>query len=136
MSLLWEKMKEYYREPIRSKKMYDWNFHTTLEEIVLELEEAISKEIISKYWVQYTQYWDQIIKIKVKDDNLMIDKLIACNLDYSKNDERYGYIIPKFSSEEKWQKPRKHKLDKFVISEKKVIVSAIVEKLKEIIEEY
>lgn len=136
MSLLWEKMKEYYRQPIKSKMMFNGDFHKLLEEIIAEIEIRVSREVIPKYGVMFTQYGDQIIKIKIKDKDLMIEKLIACNMDYSKNDERYGYVTPKFSSEEKNAKPRKYKLDKFSITDKEIIVDSFMERLLEIIEEF
>ena len=136
MSLLWEKMKEYYREPIKSKMKFNWDFYKLLEEIIESIEKKVIEKVEPNYWVSFTQYWDQIIKVKIKDDNLMVEKLITCNIDYSKNDERYGYVIPKFSSEEKWQKPRKYKLEKFTITDKEKIVDAFINKLIQIIEEF
>ena len=129
-------MKDYHDLWIRSKIKFQWDFNNSLAELVWELEITIAKEIISNYWVEYTQYWDQIFKIKIKDKPLLIEKLITCTLFYSKNDYTYWYVTPLFTSAEKWQKTKKHELDKFSISEKEKIVKVVVGKLKEIIEEF
>lgn len=128
--------KDYNNLWIRSKVRFQWNFQETLDEIISAVEHSISKDIMPNYEVEYTQFWDQFIKLKVKDDNLMIDRLIVCNINYSKNDEIYWYIVPKFTSAEKSQKTKKYELPKFVITDNEQIIKAITEKLKEIIEEF
>ena len=121
---------------IRSRMKFSWDFHKLLKELVSELEDNIRKQIVPNYWVKYTQYGDYFIKVKVKDENLMSEKLIVCTLDYSKNDERYWYVIPKFTSAEISQKTKKYELEKFTITDNENIVKAIISKLKEIIEEF
>jgi hypothetical protein len=41
------------------------------------------------------------MKIKIKDKNLMIEKLIACNFTFKANDEKFGYVTPQFIVTEK-----------------------------------
>ena len=131
-----EELKEYNNLWIKSKIKFQWDFKETLEKLVWKLKTNIAKEIIPNYGVEYTAYWTQIIKVKIKDKNLMVEKLITCTLFFSKNDEIYWYVTPLFTSVEKWQKTRKHELDKFSISKNEEIVKAVVGKLVEIIEEF
>lgn len=121
---------------IKSKRKYQWSFKISLKELVSALEISIKEDIISNYWVEYTSYWDQIIKIKIKDKNLMVEKLITITLFYSKNDEIYWHIVPLFLSAEKGQKAKKYEVRKFIISETEDICKAIVIKLVKIIEEF
>ena len=121
---------------IRSKKKFGWDFKQLLKDLVSALEIGVAENIVKNYWVEYTSYWDQIIKIKIKDKDLMVEKLIVCTLVYNNNDIRYWKITPIFVSEEKWQKPKKHQLKSFSIEDIDVVVNAIVEKLEEIIEEF
>ena len=121
---------------IKSRMKFGWDFKELLKELISALEVGVAEKIIKNYGVEYTSYWDQIIKIKIKDKNLMIEKLIICTLVYNNNDKRYWNITPIFVSEEKWQKPKKHQLKSFSIMDTKIVVDAIVEKLEEIIEEF
>lgn len=136
MKTIKDELNEYNNLWIRSKIRFQWDFNQTLENILLKLEKNISKQIIKNYKVKYSSYQNQSFSIKIKDKDLMIDKLITCNLFYSKNDEIYWYIIPKFSSSEKWQKTRKYELEKFEISDNELIIKSIIEKLIEIIKEF
>lgn len=128
--------KDYNNLWIKSKVRFQWNFKKTLTELITKIEESITKEIMPNYSVEYTQYWEKFVKLKIVDKDLMIDKLINCNMFYSKNDEIYWYVIPKFSSSEKSQKTKKYELEKFWIKDTENIVKSIIEKLKEIIDEF
>ena len=121
---------------IRSKVRFQWNFHTELKKIMEMTENIIKKQIIPNYWVEYTEYGNTIIKIKINDKNLLAEKLIVCNYDYSKNDEKFWYVIPKFKVSEKSQKTRKYELEKFTISDNEKIIKAFIKSLVEIIEEF
>ena len=121
---------------IKSRKKFGWDFKQLLKDLVSELEIGIAEQIIKNYWIEYTSYWDQIIKVKINDKNLMIEKLITCTLVYNSNDVRYWNITPIFVSAEKWQKAKKHELKSFAIMDKDVIVKAVVRKLLEVIEEF
>lgn len=114
---------------------FGWDFDKLLDDLVSELEVAVSEKIVSKYKVEYTSYGTQIIKIKVKNKKIMLDKLIVCTLFYSKNDNRYWYVTPLFTSAEKSQKTKKYELSKMNISDTKDIVNAIILKIEDIIEE-
>lgn len=122
---------------IQSRMKFTWDFKQLLKDLVSALEISIAETIIKNYWVEYTSYWDQIIKIKIKDKNLMVEKLIVCTLFYNNsNDIRYWNITPIFVAEEKWQKPKKHQLKSFSIIDTEVVVGAVIKKLGEIIEEF
>jgi|ASRM01.1.fsa_nt_gi hypothetical protein len=121
---------------IKSKVQFQGNFHEELEEIIEIIQNEIQKKIIPNYGVVYTEYGSQNMKIKIKDSNLMIEKLISCNFFYKKNDEKYGYITPQFSSAELGQRTKTHVLEKYTISDHDIIVNAFMEKLVEIIEEF
>ena len=136
MKSIIEELNEYNNLWIRSKIKFQWDFNDSLANLISELEVAISKQIISNYKVEYSEYWKQDLKIKVKDKNIMLEKLITCNLFHSKNDEIYWYITPKFSSSEKWQKTKKYELEKFELNNNESIIKWIIIKLIEIIEEF
>lgn len=121
---------------IRSKVMFQWNFHEELEKLIEISEDIITKQIIPNYWVEYTEYGTSIIKVKIKDKNLLLEKLIICTFDYSKNDEKFWYITPKFKVSEKSQKTKKYELSKFIITDNDNIFKAFLQKLIEIIEEF
>ena len=121
---------------IKSKIKFQWDFKKSLNELVSKLEIKISEKIIKNYWVEYTSYWDQIIKVKVNDKNQMIEKLITCTLFYNKNDKTYGYITPLFTSAEKSQKTKKYELTRFSLSDIDLIVDKVIGKIVEIVEEF
>jgi hypothetical protein len=121
---------------IKSRKKFGWDFKQSLKDLIPELENTVREKIIPNYWIEYTSYWDVISKIKIKDKVQMIEKLITITLFFNKNDERYWYITPLFTSEEKNQKTRKYEIWKFSINNRSDIAKAIVKKLEEIIEEF
>jgi len=121
---------------IKSKKKFGWDFKQLLKDLVSALEIGIAEKIIKNYWVEYTSYWDQIIKVKIKDKDLMIEKLVTCTLFHNSNDERYWNITPIFVSTEKWQKAKKYELKSFSIMDKEVVVERVIKKLIGIIEEF
>lgn len=121
---------------IRSKVRFQWNFQKELGKLIELSEEMITKQIIPNYWVEYTEYGVSIIKVKIKDEKLLSEKLIVCTFDYSKNDEKFWYIIPKFKVSEKSQKTKKYDLSKFTITDNDQIIKAFIKKLVDIIEEF
>ncbi len=136
MNSVLKELEEYRNLWIRSQIKFQWDFKKSLAELVLEIEYSVSKEIIPNYWVEYTSYWDQIIKIKIKDETLMVEKLITCTLFYSKNDKIYWYITLLFASAEKWQKTKRYELKKIPLVDNKKIVKTFITKLIDVIEEF
>jgi hypothetical protein len=121
---------------IKSKQKFGWDFDAELKKIIESSEESIRKNIIPKYWVEYTEFWNFTVKIKINDTTQMINKLIVCNFNYKQIDLKYWYIHPEFSSTEKWQKTRKYPLGKFSITDTDEIIKVFTENLIEIIEEF
>ena len=130
------KLLEEEKKKIRSKSMFDDDFFGQIETLIEEIEEIVSKEIISNYWIEYTSYSNNSAKIKVNDKQKSIFKLINIKLTYRKSDIKFWYIHPEILSDEKWQKTVTYKLWKFKIDEHKKILNSILEKLIEVIEEY
>jgi len=133
-------MKSYVREmedlSIKSKIMFQWSFDKELEKIIDEAKKVIIKNILPWYWIDYTEYGDYIIKIKINDKELLIEKLITCIFNYKKNDVKFWYINPEFIVTEKWKKTKKYSLWKFTISDTDKIINIFLNKLVEIIEEF
>lgn len=127
---------EINRLNIKSKVMFQWNFVEEVEKLINESEVLIREKIIKNYWVEYTEFWNHSFKIKIKDKNLMVEKLIACNFTYKKNDEKYGYIDPQFIVTQKWSKTKIYDAGKFKIWDKKIILDKIISQTIEIIEEF
>lgn len=94
------------------------------------------KKIIPNYQIEYTDFGNHSMKIKIKDKTLMIEKLIVCNFTYKKNDEKYWYIEPQFIVSEKSKKTKIYDLWKFSIMDIDTIVWNFIEKLVDIIEEF
>jgi hypothetical protein len=76
------------------------------------------------------------MRVKIKDKNLMIEKLITCNFTYKPNDEKYGYVTPEFVVAEKGQKTKNYVAKKHKLENPKVILDDVMESLLEIIEEF
>jgi len=133
-------MKAYLREwedlSIKSKVKFQWDWAKELEKIISEVEKIVEKKIIPNYQVGYTGYGDYIVKIKINDRKLLIDKLITCSFNYKKLDVKFWYINPEFIVTEKWQKTKKYNLWKFTISDTTKILDVFITKLLEIIEEF
>ncbi len=127
---------EIHELSIKSKKKYSWNFEQELQKIIESSEEVIRSEIIPKYSVEYTEFWNYTVKIKINDKTKMINKLIVCNFNYKINDVKFWYINPEFLSTEKWQKTRKYPLWKFSIDDTDKIMQDFIIKLVDIIEEF
>ena len=127
---------EMNRLSIKSKVQYQWNFREDVEKLVASMEPWVREQIIKKYWVEYTEYWNHHMRIKIKDKHLMIEKLITCNFTYKPNDEKYGYVTPEFIVAEKWQKTKNYVTKKHKLENTKVILDDIMESLLEIIEEF
>ncbi len=121
---------------IKSKVKLKWDFNNELITLIKKIEEIIIKKIIPNYWVEYTEYGNNIIKVKIKDKNLNSEKLIVCNFIYKKNDEKFWYIKPQFKVSEKSQKTKIYDLEKFSIKKQDDIIKAFIEKLIDIIEEF
>jgi hypothetical protein len=76
------------------------------------------------------------MRIKIKDKNMMIEKLISCNFTYKPNDEKFGYITPEFVITEKGQKTKNYDMKKHKLENTKTILDDVMESLLEIIEEF
>lgn len=129
-------MKELENKSIKSKVKLKWNFNQELKTLMEKLEDNIKKKITPNYWVEYTEYGKNIIKVKIKDIKLMSEKLIVCNFNYKKNDEKFWYIEPQFKVSARSQKTKIYDLQKFTITKNDEIIKAFIEKLIDIIEEF
>lgn len=127
---------EIHNLSIKSKQKYSGNFDQELQKIIEKSEEVIRSEIIPKYSVEYTEFWNYTVKIKINDKTKMINKLIVCNFNYKPNDVKFWYINPGFLSTEKWQKTRKYPLWKYNIDNTDKIIKDFIIKLVDIIEEF
>lgn len=136
MNSLWEQIIELEKKSIKSKIRFQWDFHKELKILMKNAEDIITKKIIPNYWVEYTEYGNESIKVKIKDKKMLSEKLIVCNFIYSKNDEKFWYIIPQFRVSEKSQKTKVYDLQKFTITKNDDIIKAFIEKLIDIIEEF
>lgn len=127
---------ELENKSIKSKVKLQWDFYDELTKLIKKIEDIITKKIIPNYWVEYTEYGYNIIKVKINDTNLNSEKLIVCNFIYKKNDEKFWYIKPQFKISEKSQKTKIYDLEKFSIIKQDDIIKAFIEKLIDIIEEF
>ena len=120
----------------KSKVKFQWDFHKELEKLLKKVEEAVTNQIIPNYWVIYTEYGTHWTKLKIKDDDLMVEKLIVCNFTFHKNDEKFWYVEPEFIVTEKSQKTKMYNIWKFSIRKTDDIIKAFVLKLIDCIEEF
>ena len=127
---------EMNRLSIKSKVMFQWKFHQELEKLLEKMEIQVREKVISQYATEYTQYSNHSMKIKIKDKTLMIEKLIACHFLYAKNDEKFWYITPQFVVTQKSHSTRTYELKKYRIDQQDTILSAVIEKLIDVIEEF
>lgn len=135
MKIFW-KVKDMEEISIKSKSKFDDDFFGQIETLIEKLDNMVSGNIGKKYSVEYTNYSNNSIKIKINDNQKSIFKLIHCKLTYKQNDINFWYIHPEILSDVKWQKTITHKLEKFNIVDHKKILDSISEKLIEVIEEY
>jgi len=124
------------RGNVKSKVKFQGDFNKQLEAIIDALQPLVDDQVTKKYWVEYTLYDTQYFKIKIKDKNLMIDKLITCNFTFKANDERFGYVTPEFITWGKSRKSKVYTLKKYPIWETENILTDVMKKLLEIIEEF
>ncbi|MDD2907553.1 MAG: hypothetical protein PHH98_02830 [Candidatus Gracilibacteria bacterium] len=131
-----KKLRESQVKPIKSKVMFNGDFLGEMEKLIEKIEIAVEKEIAPNYGLEYLNFGNTSIKIKINDKTQLIEKLITCNFAYNNVDERYGYIDPQFLSAEMSKKTKVHNLGKFPITEHEKIVKAFIKMLVNIIEEY
>ena len=116
--------------------MFQWDFESNVQELVEKAEQAIEKEILPKYKIEYLNVWNASIKIKINDKTQFIEKLITCNFAYNNQDVKYGYIDPEFFCSEISKKTKAYSLWRFLITDHDKIIKAFIKMLLNIIEEY
>jgi hypothetical protein len=121
---------------IKSRVQYQGNFRDDVEKLVESFEPLVAEKVIKNYWVEYTEYSNHSMRIKIKDKTLMIEKLISCNFTYKPNDEKFGYVTPEFIVTEKWQKTKNYIMKKHELWDTQDILDDVMESLLEIIEEF
>ena len=121
---------------IKSRVQYQGNFRDDVEKLVESFEPLVAEKVIKNYWVEYTEYSNHSMWIKIKDKTLMIEKLISCNFTYKPNDEKFGYVTPEFIVTEKWQKTKNYIMKKHELWDTQDILDDVMESLLEIIEEF
>ena len=116
--------------------MFNGNFDAEMKSLINKIEKAIVKDISTKFGLEYLNFWNTSIKIKINDKVELIEKLITCNFAYNNVDARYWYIDPQFLSDEISKKTKIYNLGKFSILDHEKIVKAFIKMLTQIIEEY
>jgi hypothetical protein len=124
------------RLTIKSRVQYQWNFRDDIEKLVESIEPLVAEQVLKNYGVEYTEYSNNSMRIKIKDKNMMIEKLISCNFTYKANDEKFGHITPQFIVTEKWQKTKNYEMKKHKLTNTDAILRDVMESLLEIIEEF
>lgn len=130
------KVKDMEEVSIKSKSKFDEDFFEHIEILIEEIDKIVTENISKKYSVEYINYSNNSIKIKINDEQKLIFKLIHCKLTYKQNDINFWYIHPEILSDVKWQKTITHRLEKFNILDHKKILNSISKKIIEAIEEY
>ena len=131
-----KKLRETQKQPIKSKVMYNWDFVSEVKELVEILWDVIEKDILPVYKLDYINFANASLKIKVNDKEQMIEKMITFNLAYNRMDEKFGYIDPQFICDEISKKTKVYSLGRFFIKDKEKIIKAFLKMLIQIIEEY
>ncbi len=131
-----KKLRESQKQPIKSKVMFNGDFDAEMKSLINKIEKAIVKDISTKFGLEYLNFWNTSIKIKINDKVELIEKLITCNFAYNNVDARYWYIDPQFLSDEISKKTKIYNLGKFSILDHEKIVKAFIKMLTQIIEEY
>lgn len=131
-----KKLRESQKQPIKSKVMYKWDFVDEVKDLVETLWEVIEKEILPKYKLDYINFANASLKIKVNDKDQMIEKMITFNLAYNIMDKKFGYIDPQFICDEISKKTKVYSLGRFFIKDKEKIINNFLKMLVWIIEEY
>lgn len=131
-----KKLRETQKQPIKSKVMYNWDFVSEVKDLVETLWDVIEKDILPVYKLDYINFANASLKIKVNDKEQMIEKMITFNLAYNRMDEKFGYIDPQFICDEISKKTKVYSLGRFFIKDKDKIIKAFLKMLTQIIEEY
>lgn len=137
MPTIWDKIRQFYKEKetIKSKVMFSWKYRDELEKLMEMLENMIEKEIVTKYEVISISYWNNYFKVRLKNSEEWIEKLLNCALKYTKNDERYWYINPEIWVHQFSKKTVIHEIWKFHIMDKENILKLFLNNLIKIIED-
>lgn len=131
-----KKLRKSQIQPIKSKVMFNWDFEWNIKILLEKLWEAVEKQILPNYKLDYINFSNASLKVKVNDKEKMIEKLITFNLAYHNMDKKFGYIDPQFLSDEISQKTRIHNLWRFLVTDYDTLINAFIRKLIFIIEEY
>lgn len=135
MPTIWDKIRELHKVSIKSKVMFSWKYRDELEKLMEMVEETIEKEIVSNYEVISISYGNNYFKIRVKNTEEWIEKLLNCVLRYNKNDERYWYINLEIAVHQFSKRTQNHEIWKFHIMDKENILKLFLSNLIKIIED-
>ncbi|MDD4151281.1 MAG: hypothetical protein PHR68_01580 [Candidatus Gracilibacteria bacterium] len=137
MPTIGDKIRQFYKEKetIKSKVMFSGKYRDELEKLMEMLENMIEKEIVTKYEVISISYGNNYFKVRLKNSEEGIEKLLNCALKYTKNDERYGYINPEIGVHQFSKKTVIHEIGKFHIMDKENILKLFLNNLIKIIED-
>jgi len=136
MKITLDQLRDLQKVPNKSKVKFSWDFENEIEKLMKMIEKSINKEIAPKYRIEYCNYWKNNLKIKINDNDKLIEKLIAFNLAYNNTDERYWYIDPQFLVNELWKKTKVIGMWKISIMDKENIIEKFIKILLSIIEQY
>lgn len=133
MATVWDKIREFHKnkDAIKSRVMFNWKYFQELEKLMEMVEEFVEKEIVPNYAIDYVNYWNSNLKIKVNNTEEWIERLINCVFKYNQNNDlKYWYIHLEFLVSELSQRTKAYSSGKFLISDKNKIMTAFSEKLK------
>ena len=131
-----DKIKELQHVSIKSKVMFKWDYLWEIKKIMTKIEKIVTKDVLTKYWIEYTSYSKYWFKIKIDDIEKSIEKLITFNLTFTKNDEKYWYIDPQFLSNEISKKTKIYDMWKYSILDHDKLLNDFIKKIVLVIEDF
>lgn len=114
---------------INSKLKFTKKFSDEREKIIEILEDKIQKELDKIYESVSIETSSYMLKIRVKDDEQFVDRIVDCVFVYNIKDEYFWYTDIELVSNEYSKKPRVHTVWRFYILDHDQIVEKVLKKI-------
>ena len=114
---------------INSKLKFTKKFPDELEKTIEMLENAIQNELDKLYEAVSIETSSHMLKIRIKDEEQHIDRIVNCMFVYNIKDEAFGYADIELVSNEFSKKPRVHTVWRFYILDREQIIEKVINKM-------
>lgn len=120
------KSKESVLRPIKSTVMFQWKYKEELQKTMDILEKAIEDESWKQYIVDSILGGNNNLKVRIDDQEQWVERIVNCRFRHHHTDERYGNIHIDLVTTGLGIKSTTHKVGKFSIMDREVIVEKVL----------